>query len=259
MNIIFIKLIQQNIPYYMNIIILTKKDRTEKNIYKVSDYRFVHIKNILKSESGDILEVGLLNGPTGTAKIIDINETEVLLEISGLKTKLETKPKVDIICALPRPQTLKKVLNTCATMGVDNLYLIRSEKVEKSYFHSPLLKEENYTKYLIEGLSQGKRTDLPNVTVYTKFKGFFNSEFEETFNNTLCLIAHPDASNYIDTLSLNIKKKIALAIGPEGGWNDFELNFMIEKGFRKFKLSKNILRVENAVLASLSQIELLTK
>ena len=240
----------------MNIIILTKKDFIEKNKYQLSDDRFSHIKNILKSEAGDVVEIGLLNSSIGTAKILEISDTNVLLEIIILTEKPETLPKVAIICALPRPQTLKKVLNTCATMGVTNLYLIRSEKVEKSYFHSPLLNEENYTKYLIEGLSQGKRIEIPKVSIHDKFKVFFENHFEEIRNNSTCLLAHPNTESYLNKTLLGTSPNIILAIGPEGGWNDFEVNLMEEKGFVKFKLSESILRVENAVTASLSQIEL---
>jgi 16S rRNA (uracil1498-N3)-methyltransferase len=246
------------VPIFMNIIILTENDQYKKNIYKISNDRFIHIKKILKSEVDDFVEVGLLNGPAGTAKIIAISEAEILLEICELRTKQKTKPKVDIICALPRPQTLKKVLNTCATMGIDNLYLIRSEKVEKSYFHSPLLKEENYTKYLIEGLSQGKRTDQPKVSIHNRFKVFFEKDFEAIRKNSICLLAHPDTNNYLNKISLDKQNNIALAIGPEGGWNEFETTLMEEKGFIKFRLSESILRVENAVTAALSQVELLT-
>ena len=242
----------------MNIIILTEKDLVEKKIYEFSDDRFIHIKKILKLDAGDVVEIGLLNSSIGTAKILEITETKVLIEIISFTEKIATSPKVDIICALPRPQTLKKVLNSCATMGVSNLYLIRSEKVEKSYFHSPLLNEENYTKYLIEGLSQGKRTDIPKVSIHNKFKVFFENDFEEIRNNSNSLLAHPNTENYINKIELKDNKNILLAIGPEGGWNDFEINLMEEKGFIKYKLSESILRVENAVTAALSQIELVT-
>ena len=47
-----------------------------------------------------------------------------------------------------------------------------------------------------------------------------------------------------------------MAIGPEGGWNEFEISLMEDKGFIKYKLSENILRVENAITAALSQIEM---
>ena len=240
----------------MNIILLTEKDQISTNVYKVNDDRFIHIKNILKLKADDIIEIGLLNGPTGNAKIIGITEAEVSFEISSLKPLKETSIKVDIICALPRPQTLKKVLSTCATIGVSNLYLIRSERVEKSYFHSPLLEEGNYTKFFIEGLSQGKRTNIPKVTIYKKFKEFFENYFDEVSKNAICLLADPSTENYLNRLSFLYQKKIILAIGPEGGWNEFEINFMEERGFVKFKLSESILRVENAVTAALAQIEL---
>ena len=243
----------------MNIIILTEKDLVEMKRYEISDERFTHIKKILKSEVGDIIEIGLLNISIGSAKILEISETRVLLEIISFTEKIETQKKVDIICALPRPQTLKKVLSTCATMGISNLYLIRSEKVEKSYFHSPLLNEENYTKFLIEGLSQGKRINLPKVSIHNKFKVFFENDFKEICNNSNCLLAHPNAENYINKIELKDNKNILLAIGPEGGWNDFEINLMVELGFINYKLSESILRVENAVTAALSQIELVTK
>ncbi len=242
----------------MNIIILDNSDKLNSHYYEINDERFHHINKILKAELNDMIEVGLLNGPTGTAKINGLTETSAKLEIVQLDSNKQTLPQIDIICALPRPQTLKKVLSTCATMGVTNLYLIRSEKVEKSYFHSPLLEEENYTKYLIEGLSQGKRTFLPKVSIHKRFKAFFNDDFEKINKDCLCLLAHPDTENYLNNTPLTNFSKIILAIGPEGGWNDFEINYMEEKGFIKYKLSQSILRVENAVTAAIAQVELLT-
>lgn len=241
----------------MNIIILTAEDKIETNRYRISDERLSHIQKILKSEEGDVLEVGLLLGPTGTAKITSLSQTVVELQIIEFNKIINTSPKIDLVCALPRPQTLKKVLNISATMGVSNIYLIRSEKVEKSYFHSPLLEEINYTKYLIEGLSQGKRTDLPKISIHKKFKDFFTTYFNEKDNSAIRLIAHPDNSSYLTKKILDKMNHIILAIGPEGGWNDYEINFMVERGFNKFKLSENILRVESAVTAALSHIELL--
>lgn len=241
----------------MNIIILTQEDSLNKNNYRISDERFTHIKNVLKSEIGDILEIGILNGQIGKAKIIEKSNSEIILEIDSFEVRVKKSPTIDIICALPRPQTLKKILNTCATMGVNNLHLIRSEKVEKSYFHSPLLEEKKYTKYLIEGLAQGKRTYPPKVTIHTKFKEFFSNNFSDNCGGSIRLLAHPKVDNYLNKEGVTTSNGIVLAIGPEGGWNEFEINFMEERNFKKFKLSENILRVETAVTASIAQIELL--
>ncbi len=241
----------------MNIIILTENDSVDKHKYRISDERFQHIKSILKSNINDVVEIGFINYSTGKAKVVELNKNNVLLEIISLDKEHKVYNNLDVICALPRPQTLKKVLNTCATMGINNLYLIRSEKVEKSYFHSTLLKEENYNKFLIEGLSQGKRINLTKVSVHNRFKGFFENDFNEICENSICLLAHPNSKSYLNEIKIEKFQKVILAIGPEGGWNEFEINLMEEKGFIKYKLSENILRVENALTAALSQIEML--
>jgi len=240
----------------MNIIILTSEDCFREGQYRIYDERFVHIKTILKSENNDIIEIGILNHARGKGKISEITDNYVIIEIIELFKTSKSDCKIEIICALPRPQTLKKVLLTCSTMGVSKLHLIKSEKVEKSYFHSPLLKEENYTKYLIEGLSQGKRTIPPKVFIHNKFKMFFETSFYTSDKNNIYLLAHPNTNNYLNKFNVANRKTIVVAIGPEGGWNDFEVGLMQEKGFELFKISESILRVENAVTAALSQIEL---
>lgn len=227
-----------------------------ENTFQIIDERFSHILNILKLSVNNIIEIGILNGPTGTARIKELSDNSVLLEIVEYHSGKEKLFQIDLICALPRPQTLKKVLGTCASMGVEHLYLIRSEKVEKSYFYSPLLEEKNYTKYLIEGLSQGKRTILPKMSIHTRFKKFFEDEFINS-ESQINLLAHPDTKSFLNKVQITDFRKIVLAIGPEGGWNDFEINFMEENGFIKYKLSDSVLRVENAVTAAISQVELL--
>ncbi len=241
----------------MNIIILSEKDRMSNNQFTISDERFTHVTDILKSEIDDVLEIGLLNGPIGKAKIISIGKSKITLEVFGFNKLDKSNKNIDLICALPRPQTLKKVLAISATFGVKNIFFIKSEKVEKSYFHSPVLLAENYNKFLIEGLSQGKRTELPIVLFHKQFKKFFENVFLINNYDTK-LLAHPSSDKNLLNFNLSENHNIALAIGPEGGWNDFEINFMTNLGFDNFQLSKNILRVESAVTAALAQIELFT-
>ncbi|UCC45231.1 MAG: RsmE family RNA methyltransferase, partial [Candidatus Zixiibacteriota bacterium] len=157
----------------MNLIILLETDRAGENLYRLNDNRADHIRSVLRLSAGDKLEVGLLNGPTGRAIVESVSDSAVNLVCRELKQLPDRFPVVDLICALPRPQTLKKILLTCGMMGVRRLFLIRANRVEKSYYQSPLLQPDNFRPYLIEGLSQGKQTRLPEVSVHDRFKPFF--------------------------------------------------------------------------------------
>jgi len=244
----------------MNLIILTDSDKLDQTRYLLGDHRAEHIKTVLKLEVGDSFEIGLLNGPRGAAVIEKISQ-DITVKIEQLAEIPPPEPTVDLVCALPRPQTLKKVLFTSAMMGVRTLHLIRANRVEKSYFQSPLLESENYTPHLIEGLSQGKLTRLPGVVVHDRFKVFFEDTLpglEKNLNIVpVKLAADPEAKADLgETLDKNAGWLI-FAVGPEGGWVPFEIETMEKAGFRGFTLGRWLLRVEHAVTATLSQLELL--
>lgn len=243
----------------MNLIILTESDNIGGGHYRLIDHRAGHIHDVLRLGVGEKVEAGLLNGPCGTALIESVTEREVILSCEHFEPTPDPVPSIDLICALPRPQTLKKVLLTSAMMGVRSLHLIRANRVEKSYFQSPLLEPANFMPYLIEGLSQGKLTRLPKVTTHDRFRRFFEDTLPSLVNETeshVRLLPDKETFRGLDKL-YHDQQNILPAIGPEGGWVPFETELMERVGFQRFSLGRWTLRVETAVTAVLSQVELL--
>jgi 16S rRNA (uracil1498-N3)-methyltransferase len=245
----------------MNLIILTEADRVVESTFRLSGHRAAHIRSVLKLGVGDTVSVGLLNGPQCTAHVVQAESESVELTCDNWRKMALPKPEIDLICALPRPQTLKKVLLTCAMMGVRSLHLIRANRVEKSYFQSPLIRTENQLPFLIEGLSQGKLTRLPIVSVHDRFRQFFEDELDQigcdTGPESLKLLCSPDTKVSLDTVYDKGARQMLIAVGPEGGWVPFETELMQSVGFRPFTLGRWTLRVEHAVTAALTQVELL--
>ena len=248
----------------MNLIILTDSDASGDDRYKLTDHRAEHIRNVLKLVPGDHIEVGLLNGPQGTGLVESVSSDAITIRTEQLEMIAEPVPIIDLICALPRPQTLKKVLVTSAMMGVRRLYLVRANRVEKSYFQSPLLQSQNYERHLIEGLSQGKLTRMPEVSIHDRFRRFFEDNLREDYSDdsdSPCqLLPDPECETSLAGVyprDADLSSSVLLAIGPEGGWVPFEVELMERIGFQRFKLGRWVLRVETAVAAALAQIELL--
>lgn len=245
----------------MNLIILTEADAIADTRYHLADHRAEHIRTILKAKPGDTVEVGLLNGPVGIARIGSLSSGSIELVCEQLDERPSPTPQVDLICALPRPQTLKKILITSAMMGVHSLQLVRANRVEKSYFQSPLIEPENQLPYLIEGLAQGKLTRLPQVTVHDRFRPFFEDRIDSLTTGigtgSTRLLCSLDHTEHLGDVWPASTPQLTLAIGPEGGWVPFEIDLMQSVGFKPFSLGRWILRVEHAVTSALSQLELL--
>jgi len=239
----------------MNIITFEKEELRD-SLLCLDDNRASHIINILKSSVGDELRVGQINGDMGVANIVSIEANSVSLEVFNLDQKQDHKD-ISIIMALPRPQTIKKVLELSGVFAVKNLSFIKSKKVEKSYFSSSVLKSSSIDSFLIKGMQQGVKTRKPVVSIYN------------SFNDGIAQVLDSDASKQCNTKyiadlynsnkmeSSDCLNPVLLAIGPEGGWINDEIKHFYENGFKSISLGSSILRVEQAVCAALSQIELL--
>ncbi|MBW8015621.1 MAG: 16S rRNA (uracil(1498)-N(3))-methyltransferase [Planctomycetes bacterium] len=247
----------------MNLLILTEEDRLSDQLFAVSGKRRRHIINILRAAEGDTLEVGLLDGATGSGTIERFEKGKVILNCIWQGPISVAGADVELICALPRPQTLKKVLQTVATMAVSNIHIINANRVEQCYFNSSAMSGESIRDNLLEGLSQGKTTRLPKVTVNPRFRCFFEEFLPRRISaqsgESIKLVADVDADAYINSSLFVNRRRIYLAIGPEGGWVPFELEIMLQQGFIAITIGDWPLRVENAVVAALAQVKLVAQ
>ena len=233
----------------MNLILLNQNDFKSPTHAQLSDRRFEHIYNIHKPKIGDSLKIGLINGMIGEAIVTELSDSGVELKINLNKPSPSPLPTT-LVLALPRPKMLKRILQTVAAMGVKELYLINSYRVDKSYWGSPIL-EHQIEENLLLGLEQAGDTLLPNVYLRKRFKPFVEDELPEIAQNTRALIAHP----YNATPCPQAEDiPTTLVIGPEGGFIPYEVEKLNACGFDSIHIGERILRVENAVPALLSRL-----
>jgi RsmE family RNA methyltransferase len=244
----------------MNLILLFPEDFVAEAVVRLTDYRATHIREIHRAPVGKNLRVGLAGGGIGEGKVLRIDDHSVELEVKVPEGRPET-PRISLVLALPRPQTLKKVLEGVGAMGVRNLTLINTERVQKSFFSSKLLKDDAWMHHLRLGMEQGSNTYLTEVTVRPSFSEFFKEAWDAIPKKEIKLMTHPTTERTLwDT---DIAKphprgrQILCAVGPEGGWLEGEVKQFEANGFEIISLGNTIHRVENAVMAMLAQIELL--
>ena len=246
----------------MNLLLFDSKELHNDNTVVLKDKRSAHIIRILGCNVGDSVRAGMINGPVGTGEVIAIVEGKVAAEVTlrfTAESGVPVQPAVDIILGLVRPIMLKKILAQAASLGVGKIFLINANRVEKSFFGASLLKKEKYRPYLVEGLEQARDTYLPQVSIHQRFRPFVEDvipAIARTYSRML--VAHPEAGKSLkQVVGGKTGGRTLLAIGPEGGWVDFEIDRFIEQSFLPVGLGSRVLRTDTAVVALLSQLMLL--
>lgn len=234
----------------MNLVLLEKKDFTAEKTVVISERRAEHLNRVNKVKKGDTLKCGILNGNMGSGLVTDLSGQAVEMEVH-----LENDPPpplpLTLVLALPRPKMLRRIIQQATTLGVKEIYLINSWRVEKSFWQSPHLEEASLRKQMVLGLEQGCDTIMPVVHKKRFFTSFVNEELPLLSKGAFCMTAHPKTENECPA---NINKKCVLVIGPEGGFIDIEIETLEKNGFLTCHIGRRILKVETAVTYLISRL-----
>lgn len=247
----------------MNLLIYSLDDLDDDGTLAVTGDRARHIREVLGVHEGSVIRAGALGGGAGEATVTALPPDGSVRLRPGPRGDPSPSAGVQLLVSLPRPQSLKKVLQLAGTFAVDRVVFCGGFRVEKSYFHSPVLNEARIRDELILGLEQGGSTWLPEVLVRERHRDLF----EEPLHTLLFsppgarFVAHPsaDSRSFADRAHLELlasNRFVTIAIGPEGGFGRKELESFSANGFRLLSLGSRLLRVEHAVCAALAQLDL---
>ncbi len=236
----------------MNIILLRDQDFIDNlDIAIIDDDRLTHILKVLNPAIGQTLKVGLLNGNRGHGIVKSINKEAVTLQVVLNQPPPKRHP-FDIALALPRPKMLRRILRTIAEYGVENLYLINSARVEKSYWQSPLLHPQKIQNALMAGMERSKDTVMTNVHLHQRFRPFVEDLLPHLCESRLCWITDMGASKSAAEIDIASKPSVVL-IGPEGGFVPFEVQLATSTIAEPIHLGTRVLSVDTAVTTVLAQ------
>jgi len=136
-------------------------------------------------------------------------------------------------------------------VGVADIHLINSYRVEKSYWQSPLLAPDALRACLVQGLAQARDTLLPRVTCHRRFRPFVEDSLPPMVAGRRALLAHPGA---YPPCPAGVDAEMLVVIGPEGGFIPYEVEKLQAAGCEVVSLGPRILRVETAVPALLGRL-----
>ncbi len=217
---------------------------------RVDGRRHRDLLRISRGAVGVELRAGLIDGLIGTARVESLDEVSAEVVV-----RLDRAPPapldLTLLLALPRPKSLKKVLQCLAAFGVKDIVLLNSFRVCKSYWQSPVLSEQGLRAQLLLGLEQGCDTVLPRVNKAPLFKPFIEDELPALIAGTDALLAHPGGE---PSRPRGGDRRCTLAVGPEGGFIAYELERFEQAGFERFSLGPRPVRVEHAVAALVGRL-----
>lgn len=250
----------------MNLLLLEPNEIQGGSRVRLADRRATHIRDVLRAAPGASVRAGVIGGPIGTATVASDDGTTIELALSLDTSAAPPQPPmpIDLVLALPRPKVLSRALETAAAFGVRRVDIVNAWRVDKSYLDSPRLEPASIDEHLRLGAEQGVTTHLPTVAVHRRLMPFLDEHHPPSSVTSAAssnrLLAHARGAVAIEhAWQSSPRTPLTLAIGPEGGWIEREVETFAARGFAAVTLGAPVLRCEVALAAALGQLALLLR
>lgn len=216
-----------------------------------------HIKNVLRMKVGEELSVS--NGVDGKeyrCGIVSMDEECIVCELRFVKEDgVELPAQVYLFQGLPKADKMELIIQKAVELGVFAIVPVSAKrcvvKLDDKKAKSKIARWQGIAE---AAAKQSKRRIVPEVMDVMSFKTAMNyiKDFE------VKLIPYELAEDMSKTKEimdhLQPGQRVAIFIGPEGGFEESEVQLAIENGVEPITLGKRILRTETAGFTVLSWI-----
>lgn len=207
------------------------------------------IKNVLRLGPGETVLVFDGTGREFVAEIDRIDSSAARGQITAV-TVPDVEPKIELtlIQSLPKGERLDFVLQKCTEVGVARFVIVYSSRSIPRLEKARLLRKlERWHSIVREAAEQSGRTRLPGVEGVFPFEKIASRVKDQD----LAMIAWEGERQAQIQSELKCRpraRKVAIAVGPEGGFSPSEVQFATNSGVVPVSLGPRILRAETAAI-----------
>ena len=211
-----------------------------------------HLTRVMRARKGDKIEV-VNEGIAYLAKVSEVKPLSIDV-LERIKEKRELSNDITLVCALIKGDKLDYVLQKATEIGVSEIVLLSTERtVVKLKEFSTAKKLERYHKILKEAAMQSHRNRIPDL-----YRAITMDQLK-TIGATKKIIAYEGEAGNTKSFwnavkSIENNDRVALVIGPEGGFTPNEVKKAKAAGYEVVSLGNRILRAETASIYALSVI-----
>ncbi len=209
-----------------------------------------HLLHVMRSKVGDEIEI-VVDSKLYSALISSLNPFEVELNYE-IPQDSEINEHVTLFFALAKGDKIDLVIQKATELGVKRVVLVNTERCVVRFDGKVDNKIERFRKIAKEASEQCHRLIIPEIVGVYDLKNIPSNLLED-----VNLVAYEKEAGNTSSLKNKIVKgkNISIFIGPEGGFSNFEIDYLKEQyGFMPVPLGKRILRTETAAIYALSVI-----
>ncbi|MCG8650386.1 MAG: 16S rRNA (uracil(1498)-N(3))-methyltransferase [Pirellulales bacterium] len=202
-----------------------------------------HAIRVMRVQAGQAIELFDGKGHQSEARVLSFTRRECWCAAEpAVNVNRESSRNLQMAIALPKPDRAKELIERLTELGVRTVIPLIAQRTQRPPSQSLL---EKLRRGIIEACKQCGRNHLMEIRSPQSSLDFFSSPRSDS--NVSLWIAHPEGAPLREQVSA-ASSNVVVAIGPEGGWTDVEIESASNFGFGELGLGSRIYRIETAAI-----------
>lgn len=229
--------------------IYTNRTIGKNQTLTIENEDFYYLKSVMRLKKNDIFRI--FNGIDGefTAAIDEIYKNRLIIKITAQIRDVGFEKELTLAIAIIKQERMIEAIKYAVQLGVTRIIPIISERTQFKQ-----IPYEKFNKIIINSTEQSERFKPTELTEITSLEDLCNStKLQQIIFANEC----ESEVNKINNLK-DFKEKIAILIGPEGGFTEDEIAMLKSyEHINSVSLGRNVLRTETAACATIANIQML--
>lgn len=224
-------------------------DGDKNNNIMFSEQDVFHITKVMRCRVGEHIEI-VLNKKAYEAEIDSLNPVKIHLVSEELRNN-ELPNELTLFCPLLKSDKVELVIQKATEIGVSKIIFFDCSRsivrLTQKDFDKKILR---YNLIAKEASEQCHRNVIPQIIGLISFSNIVK------YKSNLNLLAYELESGKSNTIYKELirNNSVSFIFGPEGGFEQKEVDYLVNNGFKLISLGKRILRAETASIYALSLI-----
>lgn len=231
-------------------------EQVEDGLIRITGSDVNHIKNVLRIRQGEEMLVSDGTGRDYLCQAEEIAGQEVTVRILETEEEGRELPsRIWLFQGLPKSDKMEFIIQKAVELGAAGIVPVSTRNtVVKLDQKKEETKVKRWQAIAESAAKQSKRSLVPGVSGIMTLKEAFDYVESQGFSVRLIPYEHEAGMDGTKTEldAAGPGQDIAVFIGPEGGFDEREIELALSKGVRPISLGRRILRTETAGLALLS-------
>ena len=219
--------------------------------FRISGSDYNHIRNVLRMKAGDVFLVSC-GGESHLCQLSGFEEDTVVAEVKeeGFQDT-ELGVELYLFQGLPKSDKLELIIQKSVELGAAGIIPVEMKRcVVKLEEKKKKSRRERWQAIAESAAKQSKRSRIPEVGEILPYREAMKLAGEMD----LFLLPYENARGMIATRealqTIRPGMKVAILIGPEGGFDPKEVEVAEEHGAKRISLGRRILRTETAAITA---------